>query len=196
MGGGSSPPDRTSSVSSQQLDPALQEIARTSAAGLQAEQAAVLPQLGRIAGFDPQHIPGLTPTEMQLLNQGAAFYQSQLGPIGQSPLFQSFRRTQLPEILQGANLQGLGEGGIAEIVANAADREAMQIAQMQGQAIQSGLQIASLPRDIATQQSLANYQERQRLQQLLEQTVNAPFGQLAPAGARSITETKNVGGGK
>lgn len=73
---------------------------------------------------------GLTPDQVQ----AQQFYQGQLGPIGQSPLMDAWRRGGLQETLQSSALQGLGAGGMAETVANAADREAMQIAAMQNQA--------------------------------------------------------------
>lgn len=213
MGGGGGPPEESTTFTSQALSPELARIFGLAAGGLEEGLDAVSPQWGRVSAYDPQTIPGMTSQESSLLaglleDIGAGgdiseTYRSMLGPIGKSPLMETWRRQNLPQILQGANIGGLGQGAQAEVIASAADEHAMQIAQMQQQAAEAlanlqgfGLSQASLPREIKGQVGEAEYNEIQRLQSLLESLTIGPFGALAPSGQTSMSRTSNVGGGK
>ena len=188
----------------------------------------------------------VNPARENLGSIGGQLGQFSSGPIGSNPLMQAFEQTQLPQIMQQANIGGLGQGAQAEAVSNAAANQAMNIANMQqsalgqeasiaGQNANLGLQglnnqtalvqdslnantqanqamnnisqtglsnlggqlsQAALPRTLEAQQQQANFQEIQNLQNMLQSSVNAPFGALAGAGIGQATTSTGTTAGK
>lgn len=219
MGGGDD--QQTQTTGYQQLSPSLEQLLGQSTAGLGTALGALeTPStLALTTGYSPQQIPGLSANEVLLMNRltGSAMSpqaQLSLSQPGTSPLFQQFLKQTMPQVLQQTGLQGLGQGAQAEAVSNAALGAALPIAQydlqsalsrgqfgLQAQQQQFGelsqaLGAAGLPRQITAQQYQAQYQERQRLQEFLQNILTAPFGALAGTGSKQVSTSQTAGGGK
>ena len=169
---------------------------------------------GAAGGLDASGLTGLQQ------NASSALQQQATGPVGSSPLFTAFEATTLPQVLQQANISGLGQGAQGEAITNAAMNAALPIAQLQqgaadqlanlgaaglnqiqslssalsqeGQTglgnLQTAMSQADLPRQLQAQQFQANYNELGRLAGLIQNAIDVPFGSLAPATNRSVSQ--------
>jgi hypothetical protein len=203
------------------------------ASGLTGQIPGMVDILGNVMQRQPQRIPGLSPSELRWRGEamhmlgGSGLTQSQRearrglreltgGEIGQSPATQAamaaFTQQQLPSILSGSAVAGLGQGAIAEAAANAAQQAYVPLVQQemqnrmaapqaigdlgaQGYAQQLGLQgVAALPREIRVQRQEARYNDLLRRQGRASNFLLGPFGRLTSPG--QTQHTVNTGGGK
>lgn len=232
MGGGG-PPETSTTTTGFTIPPELRPLYSS----LSSTLTGAMPGLGQILSssmeFNPQRIPGLRPSEREWRRDvmgmvgPAGLTESQRearralrtftsGEPGQSAATQAameaFKTQQLPQILQGSAVAGLGQGAIAEAAAQAAQSAYVPLAQQdlanrmaaaqsignigaQGYAQNVGLQgILGMPREIRGQRGQAGYTEQLRLQDLASSFLLGPFGQLAQPG--STQRVVNTGGGK
>jgi hypothetical protein len=240
MGGGGGAPDLTTQTgtTSAQIPPELREMFTA----LANQITGVVPYAGRILTgpgglVDPhaQEVAGMGPQERQwrqeamsmLGGQGLTGAQREArqglrqftqGELGQSPAtlaaMQAFKAQQLPSILSGSAVSGLGQGAIAEAAAQATQQAYVPLMQQemqnrlaaqgqlanlgaQGYAQQVGLQgIAGMPREIRDRRAQAVYQDILRQQNLATGMLLGPFGRLAQPGQTTESRTVNTGGGK
>jgi hypothetical protein len=237
MGGGGGPPDTTSTTGSSAatLPEELKPLFKALAGGLTGTIPSMLGILGESYATQPQEIAGMGPQERQwrqeamgmLGTSGLTAAQREerrglreftTGEIGQSPAtlaaMQAFKTQQLPGILSGSSVAGLGQGAIAEAAAQASQQAYVPLVQQemqqrmaaqqalgnlgaQGYAQQVGLQgIAGMPRDIRNQRGQAGYQEVLRRQDLASNFLLGPFGKLTQPGQTTTSRQVNTGGGK
>jgi hypothetical protein len=233
MGGGGSGPDTSTTTTGMTLPPELQPLFRDLAWSISHQLPAASTVIGEAMQAQPQEVAGMTPEEEQWrasamgMIGGSGLTQAQrearrglrqftAGDIGSSPAtlaaMQAFRQQQLPSILQGSAVSGLGQGAIAEAAANASQQAYVPLVQQemqnrlsaegqlanlgaQGYAQQVGLQgIAGMPREIMDRRGQAVYQDLLRRQGLASNLMLDPFGRLSQPGQTS--KVVNTGGGK